>query len=227
MSALTIELYKVIAMRDGKIGLDDYPIFDDDYRESLNQKIIDHYNNREIGHESIEQFIFAMRRKMNEIMPLYNQLYESQKLQFDPLSTVKIENVSDRVGKQTTEGQSVAENTSDADSKTRSVNSAFPQSFLGEGDNGDYATGAADSTGVSTSAGSSTTSEDGKANSEETGTSSTSGYQGLPSDMLMRYRASFLNIDMNVIAELNELFMSIWQTSEPYSNNQFYGGFYY
>lgn len=227
MSALTIELYKVVDLRNGKIGLDDYPIFDGAYRESLNEKIINHYSNREIGHESIEQFVFAMKRKMAEIMPLYNQLYESQKLQFDPLSTVKIESISDRAGKQTTKSQSVADNTSEADSKTRSVNSAFPQSFLGEGDNGDYATSAADSTGVSTSSGSATTNDGGEADSEETGTSSTSGYQGLPSDMLMRYRASFLNIDMNVIAELNELFMSIWQTNEPYSNNNFYGGFYY
>lgn len=227
MSAITIELYKVIDFHDGKIGLDDYPIFDESYREGLNQKIIDHYMNREIGHETSEMFVFAMRRKMNEIMPLYNQYYKSTQLEFDPFSTVKIENISDRTGKQVTKSEGLAENATNADSRSRSVNSAFPQQFLGNGNNGDYATSASDTTADSNSDSTATSSDTGEADTSEQGTSSTSGYQGLTSDMLIRYRASFLNIDMEIIAELSELFSSIWQTSEPYSNNSLYGGFYY
>jgi hypothetical protein len=35
------------------IGLDDYPIFQEAYRETLNNKIIRHYYTREIGAETV------------------------------------------------------------------------------------------------------------------------------------------------------------------------------
>lgn len=61
-----------------KIGLADYPIFNENYREELNNKIIRRYYFREIGLETAELFRWYMRREMFEIMPYYNQLYESE-----------------------------------------------------------------------------------------------------------------------------------------------------
>ena len=58
-----------------KLGLSEYPIFDEDYRSALNDKIIDHFYFREIGFETAAQFQWYMRRTMNEIMPKYNMLY--------------------------------------------------------------------------------------------------------------------------------------------------------
>lgn len=52
-----------------------YPIFDEEYRSVLNQKIVSHYLNYNIGYESASLFYFYITRKMNEIMPYYNQLY--------------------------------------------------------------------------------------------------------------------------------------------------------
>jgi len=51
------------------LGLSEYPIFDEEYRVGLNKKIIDHFWNREIGHESVDQFKFNLKRRMNEVMP--------------------------------------------------------------------------------------------------------------------------------------------------------------
>lgn len=59
------------------IGLDKYPIFDEEYRYPLNDKIIDHFYFREIGFETAAQFAWYLRRTMNEIMPKYNMLYEA------------------------------------------------------------------------------------------------------------------------------------------------------
>ena len=68
------------------IGLKDYPIFMEEHREQLNNKIIEHYRFREIGLETPMLFKLYLNRKMNEIMPYYNQLYESELLEFDPIT---------------------------------------------------------------------------------------------------------------------------------------------
>lgn len=84
MSFYTTQLRQLIE-NGYDIGLKDYPIFDESYRNVLNQKIIDHYYMREIGAETPALFVFFLNRKMREIMPYYNQLYESAKIEYDPL----------------------------------------------------------------------------------------------------------------------------------------------
>lgn len=56
------------------LGLDDYPLFDETYRETLNNKIIRHYYTREIGAETVGRFRMFIRDAMHLIMPYYNQL---------------------------------------------------------------------------------------------------------------------------------------------------------
>ena len=68
------------------LGLDKYPIFNEAYRKTLNDKILDHYRFRESGLETPMLFKLYLNRKMNEIMPYYNQLYESELLEFDPIT---------------------------------------------------------------------------------------------------------------------------------------------
>lgn len=57
------------------IGLNDYPIFDESYRERLNQSIVDHFLLREIGAETPALFIFYLNRRMRENMPKANALF--------------------------------------------------------------------------------------------------------------------------------------------------------
>lgn len=59
--------------------LDKYPIFDENYRETLNNKILNHYFDAEIGFETAPLFRHYLLAKLNEIMPLYNIMYEKQK----------------------------------------------------------------------------------------------------------------------------------------------------
>lgn len=73
------------------LGLKDYPIFNEAYRETLNNKIIRSYYFREIGFETLGQFSWQMRRTMFEIMPYYNQLYESQDLVTDPMYSTNMD----------------------------------------------------------------------------------------------------------------------------------------
>lgn len=69
-----------------KSPLSDYPIFNESYRDALNECILQHYMMHEIGHETEQEFYFALRSKMWEIMPKYNVLLRSRDgLEYDPL----------------------------------------------------------------------------------------------------------------------------------------------
>lgn len=86
MGEYTVSL-RYLLSRGYPLALDSYPIWAEEYRQILNNKIIDHFYFREIGQETPDRFNFFLRRKMNEIMPYYNKLYESELIQFDPLAT--------------------------------------------------------------------------------------------------------------------------------------------
>lgn len=78
----------VSATADDILG--EYPIFDENYREVLNTKIIKHFYTREIGFETVGLWKFHLNNKMNEIMPYYNKLYKSELLDFNPLYDVDL-----------------------------------------------------------------------------------------------------------------------------------------
>ena len=67
-----------------------YPIFDEAYRPILEKKILRHYYTREICAESVGLWKHFLCSRLNEIMPYYNKLYESELLQFNPLRDVDI-----------------------------------------------------------------------------------------------------------------------------------------
>ena len=192
-------------------------------------------------------FKFALNRRMREIMPYYNQLYLSEKIVFDPLSTMNYTEAG--ISSSATTGTSHAETsaasgattdtTSDttnstnntSSSRSRAVNSEMPQVMLSPDE--DYATSAADSVSDSTTTGDGTATVVGNetstgtddATTDTTGSESVNGtldrtmqgYQGHAAELLMRYRESLLNIDMLVIGDLANLFMQLWNNGDEYS----------
>lgn len=233
MSRYTIELRYLIE-GNYDLGLKDYPIFDESYREQLNNKIIQHYYFREIGFETEALFKNRLNQKMNEIMPYYNQMYESSKLKIDPLSTIDLEEVFTRKSKTTGEGTS---STSGTGNNTNNFNStdttdygkiskfsdiAQAQTTPNEILNDKYLTSATvddgqdknTNTGTNTSQTESTTSgtSTDKRNLDEDTTLTRKGNNGTASEseLLNMYRETFLNIDMMIIDDLDELFLGIW-----------------
>ena len=63
----------------------DFPIFDEEYRNVLCTKILRHYYTREIGLESYGLWKLKLQTKLNEIMPYFNKLYESELISISPL----------------------------------------------------------------------------------------------------------------------------------------------
>ena len=60
------------------------------HRAGLLKKILLHYYTREIGYETVGLWKLKLNQKMIEIMPYYNQLYESAELEFDPFKNVDV-----------------------------------------------------------------------------------------------------------------------------------------
>lgn len=79
----------VIEQARPKIFDFNYPIFDPNYKSVLETKIIQHYYTREISVETVGLWKMRLWSKMCDIMPYYNQLYESAALQYNPLYDVE------------------------------------------------------------------------------------------------------------------------------------------
>jgi len=228
MPAFTLTVQQVIDLNKdltpyAALGLDTYPLFDEAYRAELNDKIIAHYNEQEIGHETDSMFRYAMRRKMNEVMPLFNQHYRASQISIDPLRTVDIHNIGEN--KETSEGTDTSTTESTTTAGGRVVASNTPQVRLSG--NGDYATSAQDSNSTTDAGG--TASATNNRDNTATNNNVTTGYQGNPAELIWSLRQSFVNVDMMVIESLTELFSLIWDTGEEFTrgyNYNVYPGFY-
>lgn len=201
-----------------------FPIFDEKYRSVLETKIIKHYYTREIGLETVGLWKLKLDTKMNEIMPYYNQLYSSTLLEFNPFYDVDITRKhntrSDVTRNETNENKSngTNQNTTNSNSTNRNLYSDTPQGALTGVETETYLTNATKDMLESTdnSNGNFNTSANGKTDSViknvEDYLETVKGKQGTQdySTLLLKYRETFLNIDMQVIEELNDLFLNLW-----------------
>lgn len=76
-----------------------FPIFDESYRSVLETKFLKHYYTREIGFETVALWKLWLDKRLNEIMPYYNQLYKSETLEFNPFYDVDFTTKGNRNGK--------------------------------------------------------------------------------------------------------------------------------
>ena len=79
-------------------GLKDYPIFDEDYRNTLNNNILNYYLESEIGFETAQLFKRILNDRMALIMPKYNKMYLAQEdlLENGLLNNVNLRESMDR-----------------------------------------------------------------------------------------------------------------------------------
>lgn len=221
MATHTVALNRVAELR-GTIGLDDYEIFDEDYRPRLNKKIFEHFFNQEIGQESVDMFLGAMSRLMNEIMPEYNQLYLSQQLKIDPLNTMSIKTVAGATTKQTSASKESSKNESISDANGQVVNSEFPQTQLQR--RKDYGSSGTESTNRAGAKSEADGTTDVDSSGEDTSDSETTGWQGSQAMLLMQYRATYLNIDLDIIKRIEQagLFFFVWSSGDQFFNDNPY-----
>lgn len=249
-----------------------YPIFSEDYRNVLEHHILQHFYTREIAFQTVGRWKLGLQQKLNDIMPYYNKLYESQELDVDPFNNIDVTETSESSGNTTsknnttrngtsvTAGTSETNDTADGTSgtetngKTTTNNSrdttasrtdAFsdtPQGTLSNVDNLTYLTeyrkigenNNVTDAGEQTTTGNAdvTTHDETNSNTKtntQTETDSTETESGETtnsgnytktikgkntgtsySELITAYRETFLNIDMMIIEELEELFLQIY-----------------
>lgn len=212
----SIEYGKLPIVPDwSKIGLGTYPIFDENYRDVLNGKIVDNYFTREIGVETIDMFLLTIRRKMDLIMPYFNKLYESEKIPYEALETMRIHSVSANTTDETGSVDTETTNETTTESGGRVVSSTTPQTMLAA--NADYATNATDSKSNSDVLGETNQSSASVNSTESNGDNLVTGFQGISSELVTRFRASLLNIDEAIIIAIEDCFMLILNSGDSYT----------
>lgn len=141
-----------------KIFTSDVAIFDENYRATICKKILKHYYLREICCETVGIWLLWLNTKFEEIMPYYNQLYESAKLKFEPFYDTDYKRTSGRTvastesgngsssTSSTTEGTNTGKTTvSESGSSTGKSTDKYadtPQGALTNVENGSYLTNA-------------------------------------------------------------------------------------
>ena len=213
MAVFTMELRSVDELYDvRKMALSNYPIFDEEYREELNSKILDHYWTREIGQETPQLFFRYLRRKMNEIMPMYNEYYKSARFKYDPMNTMDMRTITrgENDSHQTSENNS--ESTSLGKSDSRTVGSTYPQSALSGSE--DYADSSTDTTGTTTGTEGASGTASAEARARSIGDSHSYGRSQSGMSIVQEFRDTIINVDMMIIDELEPMFMQIFSTGD-------------
>lgn len=211
-----------------KIFTSKVSFFDEEYRGVLCKKILKHYYLREIGCETVGIWLLWMNTKLEEIMPYYNKLYESELIKFNPMYDVDWNRKGNKTGNESgsgsrsTSGNNSGTNTqSGTSSNTRKdLYSDTPQGALTGVESETYLTNArkvSDSGETGVNGSTSGSYEDSESSSNKVDTTedyveSVTGKQGGSSysKLLNEFRETFLNIDMQVIEEFDEMFMGLW-----------------
>lgn len=199
---------EVIEASWDKIFDSTFPIFDEEYRPVLCKKILKYFYTREIGYETAGLWKLKLNTKMEVIMPYYNQLYESEKIEFNPLGDVNYKLTSKRDGKGT--GKEQGETSGTGTSDDWSMYQDTPQGGLTGVRAETYLTNARHDTGNSGTTGKDKRENEFSNTDEYVEEVVGKRYGGSNAKYLMEYRDSLMNIDRMIIEELEPLFMGLW-----------------
>lgn len=204
MAKYTVTI-KTLIDNNFNFKMDSYPIFDENYRNTLNQNILYHYYENEIGFETASLFRFYLNQKLNEIMPYYNELYKVQKKLIDKNLLLNNVNLTEQlIGSNKTETSSTSQSSNngknlfqdtpqgkisqtDIDEQTWATNLTLNKNKIEDESN---ATGSGTNEYLKTIIGN----NGGKFNI----------------DILNDIKNNLMNIDLMIINELNDLFMGIF-----------------
>lgn len=195
MSKYTITI-KNLMKNHFDFGLTSYPIFDESYRETLNNNILYYYYEDEIGVETPELFKIYLNRTLDRIMPYYNNLYKEQIKMLDKglLTNVNYEEKSTRDIK----------TNSNSTNKGKGLYQDTPQGAIDmtEFENQHYAT--------NLTMNKNDDSQEGSSNEEYLRTIIGNNGNRYPIELLRDIKNNLMNIDNLIIEELEDLFMGIF-----------------
>lgn len=204
MAKYTITI-KTLIDNNFDFKMDSYPIFDENYRNTLNQNILYHYYENEIGFETASLFRFYLNQKLNEIMPYYNELYKVQKKLIDENLLLNNVNLKEQlIGSNTTKTNSTSQSLNNG----KSLYQDTPQGQISQTDidNQTWATNL--TLNKNEIADQSNASGSGTNEYIKTIIGNNGGKFNI--DVLNDIKNNLMNIDLMIINDLNDLFMQIF-----------------
>lgn len=186
----------------------DYEIFNEDYREHLEEAFIMHFFLYEIGFDTPTSFLQQLMADWIIKIPTYNKFYQTVDMITEPLNTVDV--VVTQESTANTQSSNISHGDTENTSKSNATGtySDYPQTILGDLDYGTSGTKDG-STSDATSKQDTTGEATGTSSSDTTNT--TKGYNGIPqSTLLTQYRNTLLNIDLLFFNDLQMLFLGVY-----------------
>lgn len=222
------EVDKLVNIARPKIFDFEYNFQDKEYKEIFEKKFLYHFFTREIGLETYGLWKLKLQTKLQEIMPKYNKMYEAENIKFNPFHDTDLittsQNIDNSQNKGTSKINSASESTNkgrnEDNGKTKIRTSETPAGIIDQVESdrymSNYTSNQNDNVAKSEQSGNSKNLSTGENYSEM---NSTSDYiqkiQGKSSGtsmsrLLVEYRESLINIDLQIFDELEELFMQLW-----------------
>ena len=208
--SFTITLWTLIK-NNYDLGLQDYPLYESTgnemlpniipTREELNKKIIDHYKYREIGFETPWRFVDELNIRMNEIMPYYNQLFQSLDVKYNMIHNVDYTEDSNTKGKN--------DSATSSNGKVKNARLDTPQSQIQVEDIDDLTRATELGYGKNTGSGEAHGTNEGEFHKHLYGNYGMTSSQTL----IKQYRENAINIEMQIIGQLADLFMGVYDIS--------------
>jgi hypothetical protein len=211
----------------------EYPFWNEEYRKDFETRFMKHYFMREIGQETEFLFKWYLEDWLNINMPYWNKVFESELIEFDPLTNTKITDTDSKTKNQTqtsnTSGTGSSNGTTNGslteDNFDRQLESNNPDSRLqittndGQGvieyaseirennaNNSKTSSGSSSDSSSFSSNGNATNNETEDSTKVKDGKIGTQTY----SAMLNEYRSSLIRVEKQILNEMNVLFMNIY-----------------
>lgn len=212
MAKYTITI-KTLIDNNFDFQMTNYPIFDENYRETLNNNILHHYYENEIGFETAPLFRFYLNQKLNEIMPYYNELYKVQKKLIDDELLLNNVNLTETLsGNSTTQSSSTSQSTNNGTSNNKNLFQDTPQGEISNTDinNQKWATNLTLDSNTTNNTINDTSNISGNGTNSYLKTIIGNNGGKFNIDILNDIKNNLMNIDLMVINELYDLFMQIF-----------------
>lgn len=190
-----------------------YPIFDENYRDTLNHNILYHYYENEIGFETAPLFRLYLNQRLNEIMPKYNELYKAQKNLIDNNLLLNNVNLTEKLsGQNATTTSSTSQSTNSGTSNNKNLFQDTPQGQISSTDidNQTWATNLTLDNNISSNTINDSSSATGSGTNSYLKTIIGNNGGKFNIDILNDIKNNLMNIDLMIIDELYDLFMQIF-----------------
>lgn len=203
VTQITLELGKLLKTNFELFDFE-YQFDDQQFKEEIEQAVIDYYYFYEIGQATPEVFKHKFRARWLRMISYYNELYNTTLLDYDPLSNYKMSETLEELAKnsQQTDSKADAQATTEGEGNT----SDYPQQPIA---NGDYLAGATNSKNETNTTDNTNTNTTAESNRDYTKT--IEGITGITyPELIQQQRSSIIRIKDMMIEELKPCFLLVY-----------------